>query len=118
MAILGYLESFSVLHTTEMRSKWLAHFLTTTGFKLPSIREMEGHVAEWERCAKKNSKESCKQYRLSAQLQIHCNDLLCGDMKCNPRRKGWFLPELFATYGPADYRALNPAGFHKNPGLQ
>ncbi|KAK4752696.1 hypothetical protein SAY87_021494 [Trapa incisa] len=113
VAILGYLESFSVLHTTEMRSKWLVHFLTG-GFKLPSIREMEGNMAEWERCARRNSKESCKQYRLSAQLQIYCNDLLCRDMKCNPRRKSWFLPELFSTYGPADYGDLKLACSRKD----
>ncbi|XP_031404712.1 probable flavin-containing monooxygenase 1 [Punica granatum] len=112
VAILGYMNSFSVLHATEMRSKWLAHFLMGA-FKLPGIREMEADVTEWERCARSYSKERYKRYQVSALLQIYCNDILCRDMGCNPRRKRSLLAELFAPYGPADYRGLAPPYLQK-----
>lgn len=107
LAILGYMDGTSVLHLTEMRSKWLAHFLTGC-FKLPSIKEMEADVMEWERCARRYAKESYKPHRVSVLLQIYCNDLLCKDMGYNPWRKRSLLAELFAPYGPADYRDLTP----------
>ncbi|KAL0313903.1 UNVERIFIED_CONTAM: hypothetical protein Sangu_2234700 [Sesamum angustifolium] len=57
---------------------------------------------EWRRYSLDDYRRAC----VGAQLQIHCNDQLCKDMGCNPRRKKWFLPELFAPYHPADYADL------------
>ncbi|KAJ0086972.1 hypothetical protein Patl1_09406 [Pistacia atlantica] len=106
LAILGYSESPAVLYTTEMRSKWLAHFLAGK-FVLPSIIEMEHDVLQWEKCMRLYAGDGYKRHCVSASLQIHCNDQLCKDMGQNPKRKNSFLAELFAPYGPSDYKNLS-----------
>ncbi|KAK9271036.1 hypothetical protein L1049_026625 [Liquidambar formosana] len=112
LSILGYAESPATLYTTEMRSMWLVHFLAGK-FKLPTIREMEEQVMEWEKCIRRYACEAYKRICVTVLLQIYCNDQLCRDMGCNPRRKSWFLSELFSPYGPTDYANLthpiNPA---------
>ncbi|KAK7839518.1 putative flavin-containing monooxygenase 1 [Quercus suber] len=106
LAILGYADSPAILFTTEMRSKWLAHFLARK-FELPPIREMEDDVIKWGKLMRCYARQSYKRSRVSVLLQIYCNDQLCKDMGCNPRRKNWFLAELFAPYGPSDYKNLS-----------
>lgn len=107
LAILGYADSPSVLYTTEMRSKWLTRFLAGQ-FELPTIREMEDEARKWERCMRCYLQGKYKRKRFSVMLQIYCNDQLCRDMKCNPRRKNSLLAELFSGYGPSDYQNLTP----------
>ncbi|KAK4483982.1 hypothetical protein RD792_011194 [Penstemon davidsonii] len=104
LAILGYSESPSTLFTFEMRSKWLAYFLAGK-FKLPTIKEMEEDAKEWEKNARRynNDDENYKRACVGALLQIHCNDQLCKDMGCNPKKKKWPFQELFSTYHPSDY---------------
>ncbi|KAF8377713.1 hypothetical protein HHK36_031097 [Tetracentron sinense] len=106
LAILGYSESPAILYTTEMRSRWVAHLLVGT-FKLPSIREMEEDVKKWEKGMRRYPRENYKRSCVSVMLQIYCNDQLCRDMGCNPRRKKGFFAELFAPYGPLDYANLS-----------
>ncbi|KAL3734383.1 hypothetical protein ACJRO7_023698 [Eucalyptus globulus] len=107
LAILGYAESPSTLYTTEMRSKWLMQFLAGQ-FELPTIREMEDEARKWETCTRRHVQDKYRRYRVSVMLQIYCNDQLCRDMRCNPRRKNSLLAELFASYGPSDYKNLIP----------
>ncbi|XP_044510831.1 probable flavin-containing monooxygenase 1 [Mangifera indica] len=106
LAILGYSESPAFIYTTEMRSKWLAHFLAGK-FELPSITEMGHDVLQWEKCMRRNAGEGYKRHCVSTMLQIHCNDQLCKDMGKNPWRKNSFFAELFAPYGPSDYKNLS-----------
>ncbi|XVE69618.1 hypothetical protein DITRI_Ditri10aG0004600 [Diplodiscus trichospermus] len=105
LAILGYIDSPSILYSTEMRSKWLAHFLAGN-LRLPTISKMEEDVMEWEKCKRSYEKESYRRFCVSSTLQIYCNDQICKDMGCNSRRKNWFLAELFVAYGPKDYKAV------------
>nr|GLL39115.1 probable flavin-containing monooxygenase 1 [Ipomoea trifida] len=103
LAILGYSESPAILHTTEMQSKWLAHFLAGR-FGLPKVSEMEEDAGRWEKCLQKYAGRHYKRACASVLLQIHCNDQLCKDMNCNPRRKNGFFSEMFCPYSPVDYR--------------
>ncbi|XP_019195181.1 PREDICTED: probable flavin-containing monooxygenase 1 [Ipomoea nil] len=103
LAILGYSESPSILHTTEMQSKWLAHFLAGQ-FGLPKVSEMEDDARRWEKCLQKYAGRHYKRACASVLLQIYCNDQLCKDMNCNPRRKNGFFSEMFCPYSPVDYR--------------
>ncbi|XP_059298164.1 probable flavin-containing monooxygenase 1 [Lycium ferocissimum] len=103
LAILGYSESPSILYTTEMQSRWLAHFIAGK-FQLPTIMEMEEDVLRWEKCMQRYACEYYKRSCVSVLLQIYCNDLLCRDMNLNPRRKKKLLSELFAPYKPSDYQ--------------
>ncbi|XP_062098794.1 probable flavin-containing monooxygenase 1 isoform X1 [Humulus lupulus] len=105
LAILGYSDSPANLYSTEIKSKWVAEFLAGT-FKLPSVKDMEEDVIRWEKCMKRYSGSSYKRYCSSALLQIYTNDQLCKDIGRNPRRKNWFLADLFSPYGPTDYKNL------------
>ncbi|OMO92026.1 Flavin monooxygenase-like protein [Corchorus olitorius] len=47
LAVIGFSEGYSSIWTSEMRCRWVAELLDGT-FKLPSIKEMEKDVAEWD----------------------------------------------------------------------
>ncbi|KAI3991470.1 hypothetical protein MKX01_016301 [Papaver californicum] len=97
------LYSYANLHTSEMMCRWLAHFLEE-GFKLPSIKEMEKDMLEWETYMKRySSRGGC-----IGTVHVWYNDQLFKDMGCNPKRKKGFFAELFEPYGPTDHANLTP----------
>ncbi|KAI3942679.1 hypothetical protein MKW92_042535 [Papaver armeniacum] len=55
LAVIGYSDSFTTLFTSEMRCKWLAHYLDG-GFELPSIKEMEKDLCKDMGCNPRRKK--------------------------------------------------------------
>ncbi|KAM3376727.1 putative flavin-containing monooxygenase 1 isoform X2 [Capsicum galapagoense] len=102
LAIIGFSESVSNLHTSEIRCRWLAELLDGK-FRLPSVKVMEKDIGEWDKYKKRYSYK--KYYRRSCigALHIWYNDQLCKDMGWNPKRKNSFWAEWFEPYGPMDY---------------
>ena len=101
--MLGYPGSLSYLHNSEIRTQWLAHFLSGK-FVLPSIKEMEADIGNYFKHIKRITPFHSK-YCL-ATFQIWDNDNLCRDMGWNPmRKKNWFC-ELFSPYSNLDYRKI------------
>ncbi|CAK9311746.1 unnamed protein product [Citrullus colocynthis] len=101
VAVIGFSESNSNLYTSEIRCRWLAEFVDGT-FRLPSIKEMEKDMANWEKCLKLYSGPSYKRGCIAILHKCY-NDQLCKDMGWNPRRKKGFFADLFLPYGPLDY---------------
>uniref|UniRef100_A0A1S3BK15 Flavin-containing monooxygenase n=1 Tax=Cucumis melo TaxID=3656 RepID=A0A1S3BK15_CUCME len=101
VAVIGLTESISNLYTSEIRCRWLVEFLAGT-FKLPSIKEMEKDIENWERCLKLYSGESYWRGCIG-MLHHHYNDQVCKDIGWNPRRKKGFFANLFVPHRPADY---------------
>ncbi|KAM5562722.1 putative flavin-containing monooxygenase 1 [Rosa sericea] len=101
LAVIGFSVSISSLHTSEMRCRWLAELFAGT-FKVPSIKEMEKDVKQWDEYAKRYSGRYYWRSCIGV-LHIWYNDQLCKDMGWNPKRKKGLLAELFEPYGPTDY---------------
>ncbi|KAK6129431.1 hypothetical protein DH2020_036833 [Rehmannia glutinosa] len=101
LAFIGFSESIANLFTSEMTCRWLAELLGGT-FKLPSIKEMEKDVSQWDKYMKQSMGEYYSRYCLDA-LQIWYNDQLCKDMGWKPQRKKGLFRELFEPYRPMDY---------------
>ncbi|KAM3372574.1 hypothetical protein ACQJBY_019460 [Aegilops geniculata] len=106
LAVIGYSESLTNIYTAELMAKWISHFVDG-GFRLPSVREMERDVLEWEKFKKRYSRDYFRRSCIGI-VHIWYNDQLCQDMGCNPRRKKGFFSELFEPYGPCDYLNLHP----------
>ncbi|KVE62254.1 Flavin monooxygenase-like protein, partial [Cynara cardunculus var. scolymus] len=56
VAIIGFSESISNLFTSEMRCRWVVELLDGT-FKLPSIKEMEKDISNWDEYMKQSAGE-------------------------------------------------------------
>uniref|UniRef100_J3MZV4 Flavin-containing monooxygenase n=1 Tax=Oryza brachyantha TaxID=4533 RepID=J3MZV4_ORYBR len=102
MAVVGYSEGATNIHTCEMMAKWVARLLDGA-FRLPGVRRMEESVAEWGRYMRRSG--GAEHFRRSclASVGIWYNDQLCRDMGCNPRRKKGLLAEWFHPYVAVDY---------------
>jgi dimethylaniline monooxygenase (N-oxide forming) len=101
MAVIGYAESLSNIHTIEMMAKWVAHFLDGA-FRLPNIKHMENDILEWEKYMKRQSDKHFRRSCLGS-VNIWYNDLLCQEMGYNPKRKKGLFAEWFQPYGSVDY---------------
>ncbi|CAI9275763.1 unnamed protein product [Lactuca saligna] len=101
LAIIGFSESFSNIHTSEMRSKWVVALLEGA-FKLPSVDEMQKDIERWDEYMKESAGEYHNRSSIGA-LEIWYNDQLCKDMGMNPMRKNGLLANLFEPFGPTDY---------------
>ncbi|GLJ36044.1 hypothetical protein SUGI_0723180 [Cryptomeria japonica] len=98
MAILGYSESSSNLQSSEIRSQWLAHFLSNK-IVMPSVREMEVNTKELQKYLKRLTPMFWK----ACIFQITDNDNLCKDMGRNQMRKGNWYDDFFSPYSNMDY---------------
>jgi dimethylaniline monooxygenase (N-oxide forming) len=67
---------------------------------------MEENVMEWDKFMKCYAKKYYRRSCLSTVNTWH-NNQLCGDMRCNARRKNGFLADLLPC-GPEDYADLQP----------
>lgn len=101
LAVVGFSESVSNLYSSEMRCRWLAELLAGT-FKVPSIKEMEKNVKQWDEYAKQYAGEYYRKSCIGA-LHLWYNDQLCKDMGWNHKRKKGMFAELFEPDGPMDY---------------
>ncbi|KAB2079943.1 hypothetical protein ES319_A05G036500v1 [Gossypium barbadense] len=87
MAFAGYIESVADLHTSELRSMWLARYVDEK-FKLPSAENMLEQIY--------------KEMEV-----INHGDEICEEMGWNSWRKRSWFAEAFSPYGSQDYRLKN-----------
>ena len=100
MAFVGYLESVSNLHTSELRSIWLAR-LVDEKFKLPSVEKMIEQTTK-EIAVTKRTTRFYKRHCIST-FSINHSDEICEEMGWNSWRKKNWISEAFSPYGSQDY---------------
>ncbi|KAK8515442.1 hypothetical protein V6N13_139580 [Hibiscus sabdariffa] len=100
VAFVGYVESAGNLHTSELRSMWLAG-LVDGKLKLPSAENMAEQIWREMEVMRRTSR-FYKRHCVST-FSINHSDEICKDMgwKCW-RKKSW-LSEAFSPYGSQDY---------------
>ncbi|XP_024032455.1 probable flavin-containing monooxygenase 1, partial [Morus notabilis] len=100
MGFVGYVESVANLHSSELRSIWLAR-LVDDKFKLPGVTEMlERTLKEME--VMKRTTRFYKRHCIST-YSINHSDEICEEMGWTSwRKKSWFS-EAFSPYGSRDY---------------
>lgn len=101
MAFVGYVESVSNLHTSELRGKWLARVVDMK-FKLPTVETM----MERTRKEMEVMKRSTRFYKRNciSTFSINHSDDLCEDMGFKSWRKNSWLSEAFGPYTCQDYQ--------------
>ncbi|XP_021277052.1 probable flavin-containing monooxygenase 1 [Herrania umbratica] len=104
MAFVGYIESVSNLHTSELRSMWLAR-LVDEKFKLPSVENMLGQISR-EMEVMRRTTRFYKRHCIST-FSINHSDEMCEEMGWNSWRKKSWLSEAFSPYGSQDYGQEN-----------
>ncbi|KAL5783610.1 hypothetical protein ACOSP7_008639 [Xanthoceras sorbifolium] len=100
MAFVGYIESVSNLHTSELRSIWLSR-LVDNKFKLPSVEDMLEQTSK-EMEIMRQSTRFFKRHCIST-FSINHSDEICAEMGWNTWRKKNLLLEAFSPYGSQDY---------------
>ncbi|XP_051184034.1 probable flavin-containing monooxygenase 1 [Lolium perenne] len=101
MAFVGYVESVSNLHTSELRCRWLSGLLEGR-FELPSVKAMTAHVED-EVEAMRRTTRFYRRHCIST-YSIHDSDGMCADLGAATRRKANWIAELFAPYNNKDYQ--------------
>ncbi|KAG6661826.1 probable flavin-containing monooxygenase 1 [Carya illinoinensis] len=104
MAFVGYLESVSNLHSSELRSIWLARLLDDK-FKLPSVEKMIEQATKEMEVSKKTTR-FYKRHCIST-FSINHSDEICEEMGWTSWRKKNWLSEAFSPYGSQDYDKEN-----------
>lgn len=100
MGFVGYVESVANLHSSELRSIWLAR-LVDDKFKLPSVTEMlERTLKEME--VMKRTTRFYKRHCIST-YSINHSDEICEEMGWTSWRKKSLFSEAFSPYGSQDY---------------
>ncbi|KAJ1418782.1 Flavin monooxygenase FMO [Sesbania bispinosa] len=100
MAFVGYVESVSNLHSSELRSVWLSG-LVDEKFKLPSVESMLSQTLK-EMEVMKRSTRFYKRHCIST-YSINHSDEICKDMGWSSWRKKSWISEAFGPYSIADY---------------
>jgi dimethylaniline monooxygenase (N-oxide forming) len=101
MAFVGYIESVSNLHTSELRCRWLASLLKGK-VKLPDVEEMLKEVDK-ETEVMKHTTRFYKRHCISTYSIRHSDDM-CREMGWEKWRKGNWLSEAFSPYNNQDYK--------------
>ncbi|KAG5243570.1 hypothetical protein OIU78_002673 [Salix suchowensis] len=100
MAFVGFIESVANLHTSELRSIWLARLIDNK-FKLPTIDRMLEQVSKEIEVAKRTTR-FYKRHCIST-FSINHSDEICEEMGWSSWRKNNVLAEAFSPYGSRDY---------------
>ncbi|KAK2412359.1 putative flavin-containing monooxygenase [Trifolium repens] len=100
MAFVGYVESVSNLHSSEIRSMWLAG-LVDEKFKLPTVENMLSQTLK-EMEVMKRSTRFYKRHCIST-YSINHSDEICNDLGWNSLRKKNWISEAFGPYSSQDY---------------
>ncbi|KAK8550361.1 hypothetical protein V6N13_118879 [Hibiscus sabdariffa] len=104
MAFVGYIESVANLHTSELRSMWLARYVDEK-FKLPSAENMLEQIYKEMEVSRRTTR-FYKRHCIST-FSINHSDEICEEMGWNSWRKGSWFAEAFSPYGSQDYNHKN-----------
>ncbi|KAJ8543375.1 hypothetical protein K7X08_005898 [Anisodus acutangulus] len=100
MAFVGYLESVSNLHSSEIRCIWLSRLVDDL-FKLPSVEKMLEQITQEMEIMKRTTrfyKRNC-----ISTFSINHSDEICEEMGWQFWRKTNWLAEAFSPYNSQDY---------------